>query len=143
VIDDYAHHPTEIAATLSALKKGWLPYQQTQSGTAEPGRLIVLFQPHRYTRTKELFSEFLTVFADADYLFLGEIYSAGEQPIPGITGEILAKAVQHSNAAFFADLEEALPEVVKLLRPGDIVVTMGAGSVTRLAPQILHVLKER
>lgn len=142
VVDDYAHHPTEIAATLAALRQSWLPYQQQKYGLERPGRLVLLFQPHRYSRTKELFGEFLKAFGQADELFLGEIYPAGEEPLPGVSGEVLAAAVQHTQAKFFPDLADALPAIVPRLEKGDIVATLGAGSVGTVARELALILQE-
>ena len=134
VIDDYGHHPTEIKATLAAAK---------QCGFR---KIHVIFQPHRYTRTRDLMEEFTTAFGDADTLYVLDIYAASEKPIEGITaqtlanriGEKSAKPVQH--VASFADAVNAASEVAK---EGDMIVTLGAGSVSQLGPMILEKLKER
>jgi len=134
VIDDYGHHPTEIKATLAAAR---------QCGF---GKIHVIFQPHRYTRTRDLMDEFTTAFADADSLFVLDIYAASEKPIEGITAEILAqkiaeksgKPVQHVSS--FAD---AVNAGTSAAQDGDMILTLGAGSVSQLGPMILEKLKER
>jgi UDP-N-acetylmuramate--alanine ligase len=134
VIDDYGHHPTEIKATLAAAR---------QCGF---GKVHVIFQPHRYTRTRDLIEEFTTAFADTDSLFVLDIYAASEKPIEGITGEILAqrigeksgKPVRYANS--FADAVDAAAAVAQ---DGDMILTLGAGSVSQLGPMILEKLKDR
>jgi UDP-N-acetylmuramate--alanine ligase len=129
VVDDYGHHPTEIRATLAAAR---------QCGH---GRIHVVFQPHRYTRTQQLMEEFTHAFGDADTLHILDIYAASEQPIEGITGESLARAiVQRSGKKVwyipsFADATEA---VVAQARDGDMILTLGAGNISQLGPQILE-----
>jgi UDP-N-acetylmuramate--alanine ligase len=134
VIDDYGHHPTEIKATLAAAR---------QCGFR---KIHVIFQPHRYTRTRDLMEEFTTAFADADSLFVLDIYAASEKPIEGITGEILAqrirektgKAIQYVlSPAAAADAAAAVAE------DGDMILTLGAGSVSQFGPMILDKLKQR
>jgi len=132
VIDDYGHHPTEIRATLSAAR---------QCGF---NHIHVVFQPHRYTRTKALFDEFATAFGDADTLNVLDIYAASEPPIAGVTGEALAKGIQKESerpvryAPIFAD---AIASVAALAKPGDMILTLGAGSVSQLGQQILQALQ--
>jgi UDP-N-acetylmuramate--alanine ligase len=135
VIDDYGHHPREISATLSAVRAGHL-YQGAS------GKLRVIFQPHRYSRTKELLSDFLTCFADADELYISDIYAADEDPIAGISGDILAKTVVHSSAHYTPDLHQTVCDVVSSATPGDIVVTMGAGSISSVARKALDELHQ-
>jgi len=133
VVDDYGHHPTEILATLSAAKNG--------SGGR---RTVVVFQPHRYTRTQELMDEFALSFNNADVLFVTDIYAASEPPIEGITAEILTENIKkygHKNATFIGEVESAADKVVKNLQAGDLVITLGAGSITRLSDEILEKLK--
>jgi len=133
VVDDYGHHPTEILATLSAAKNG--------SGGR---RTVVVFQPHRYSRTKELMSEFALCFNNADVLFVTDIYAASEQPIEGITAEILTENIRqygHKNANYVGDVESAAEKVLPFLQEGDLVITLGAGSITRLSDEILEKLK--
>jgi UDP-N-acetylmuramate--alanine ligase len=134
VIDDYGHHPTEIRATLAAAR---------QCGFH---KIHVVFQPHRYSRTRDLMEEFTTAFADADSLFVLDVYAASEKPIEGVTGEGLArhigeqsgKSVQYASS--FADAVTAAATVAK---DGDMIMTLGAGSVSQLGPMILEKLKER
>jgi len=134
VVDDYGHHPTEILATLSAAKSG--------SGGR---RTVVIFQPHRYSRTKELMNEFALCFNNADVLFVTDIYAASEQPIEDITAEILTENIKkfgHKNANFIGDVESAAEKVLPFLHEGDLVITLGAGSITRLSDEILEKLKQ-
>ena len=133
VVDDYAHHPTEIRATIEAARPGCR-------------RLICIFQPHRYTRTAWFLDEFSRAFSDADLLLLHSVYSAGEVPIPGATSEVLADKIrEHSNIpVFYSDYLFMLEEqVLAICRPGDLIITMGAGDITTLAPGIFSRLQER
>ena len=130
VVDDYGHHPTEIRATLAAAR---------QCGYR---RIHVVFQPHRYTRTRDLMPEFAAAFADADSLYVLDIYAASEKPIEGISGEALAQAVQaggHS-ANYAASFAEAAQSVAACAQPGDMILTLGAGSVSQLGPMILEMI---
>ena len=134
VIDDYGHHPTEILATLAAAKNG--------SGGR---RTVVVFQPHRYTRTQELFDEFALAFNNADVLFVLDIYAASEQPIEGISAEVLTENIRkygHKNATYIGEIETAAEKVIPDLQDGDLLITLGAGTVTRLSDEILEKLKE-
>ena len=134
VVDDYGHHPTEISATLSAAKNG--------SGGK---RTVVVFQPHRYTRTNELMEDFARCFNNADALYLLDIYGASEQPIENVTAEILAGKIEefgHKNVNFIGNIETAAAKVVGDLQAGDLVVTLGAGSITGLSDEILDLLKK-
>jgi UDP-N-acetylmuramate--alanine ligase len=121
--DDYGHHPTEIRATLRALKD------------LGPQRLLVVFQPHRHTRTKHLLEQFATCFKEADLLWLTEIYAAGEPAIPGVSGAVLAEAVRRRGqaAVFCPTVDELPPAVASALRPGDWVLFLGAGNITQAA----------
>jgi len=129
VVDDYGHHPAEIRATLAAARAVW------------PGRRIVVgFQPHRFSRTHALFREFLSAFHDADLLILFEVYPAGEEPIADATGERLAEAIRehgHKAVLYAGQAGEATAEVVSRLRPGDIFLTMGAGDVWKVGEHVL------
>src|SRR6202040_4262952 len=121
VIDDYGHHPTEIRATLAAAR---------QCGFR---RVHVIFQPHRFTRTRDLMDEFATAFADADTLCLLDIYPASERPIEGITAEVLAgriAAAGNGSVAYAPSFSDAVAAVAALAQPGDMVLTLGAGSVS-------------
>lgn len=135
VVDDYGHHPTEILATLSAAKNS--------SGGR---RTVVVFQPHRYTRTSELMDDFVVAFNNADVLLLLDIYAASEAPIEGITAEGLADNIKkfgHKHVTYIGDIDAATPKICDVLRPGDLVITLGAGSVTRLSEEILAELGSR
>jgi UDP-N-acetylmuramate--alanine ligase len=134
VVDDYGHHPTEIRATLAAAR---------QCGYK---RVHVIFQPHRYTRTQDLKAEFATAFADADTLFVLDIYAASEQPIPGVTGEALALEITAKGspvATYLPSFDDAVTAVADVSRPGDLVMTLGAGNVSQLGPLILDKLAAR
>jgi len=128
VVDDYGHHPTEIHATLAAAKQGW------------DRRLVVLFQPHRYTRTRDCFGDFAQAFAQADCVFMTEIYAAGEEPIPGVSGAKLAESIRsagHPSVTFVERKETMLDEVLPHLKPGDLVLTLGAGDIWKTGVGIL------
>jgi UDP-N-acetylmuramate--alanine ligase len=133
VIDDYGHHPTEIRATLSAAR---------QCGFS---RIHVVFQPHRYTRTRDLLREFGSAFNDADSILVLDIYAASELPIPGVTGEIVAAAIQVSgkSARFAPSFEEAARQAAGAASDGDMILTLGAGNVSQLGPQVLEHLRAR
>ena len=132
VVDDYGHHPTEIRATLSALRDAW-----------PARRLIVLFQPHRYSRTKGLLEEFNTAFHEADMLLLTDIYGAGETPIEGISTEVLLDGIkQHGqrHAYYEPTIPGLLDKTMELLAPGDVVLTLGAGNIWQTGEQLLEML---
>jgi UDP-N-acetylmuramate--alanine ligase len=129
VIDDYGHHPTEIRATLAALR--------TRAGAR---RTLVLFQPHRYTRTHHLWDEFCRAFHHADALLVTDVYAAGEEPIEGATGEALAAAISargHQQASYAGDLKTAGARLAEEAREGDVVLTLGAGSVWTAGDEVL------
>ncbi|MCD9188404.1 MAG: UDP-N-acetylmuramate--L-alanine ligase [Pyrinomonadaceae bacterium] len=133
VVDDYGHHPTEITATLSAAKNG-----------SNGRRTVVIFQPHRYSRTKELMAEFALCFNNADVLYVTDIYAASEKPLEGITAETLVENIKkygHKNANYIGDVETAADKVVGNLQSGDLVITLGAGTITRLSDELLEKLK--
>jgi UDP-N-acetylmuramate--alanine ligase len=129
VVDDYGHHPTEIRATLSAARE------------STHGRIHVVFQPHRYSRTRDLLDEFGGAFTDADSVVVLPIYAASEEPLPGITAELLAERVKGPAVQFAPDFSSAIAAVTPLAREGDLVITLGAGSVSQLGPQILSALE--
>jgi UDP-N-acetylmuramate--alanine ligase len=134
LIDDYGHHPAEIRATLEAARG--CGYK----------RLLVLFQPHRYTRTQHLWDDFLRSFNDADILVMTDIYAAGEQPIEGITGEKLAEAISsagHKNVVYSSTLQGGIEYMLREARPGDAVLTIGAGSVGRVTDELALLLDSR
>jgi UDP-N-acetylmuramate--alanine ligase len=135
VIDDYGHHPTEIKATLAALRGAW-----------PKRRLVVLFQPHRYSRTQGLFKEFCTAFHEADILYMSEIYAASESPIEGVTGEALLQGTkQHGQrqAHFVAGVKGLPGAVLPVLQAGDVVLTLGAGNIYQAGEQLLELLQAR
>jgi UDP-N-acetylmuramate--alanine ligase len=132
-LDDYGHHPREIEATIRGLRAGW------------PGRrAIVIFQPHRYTRTRDLLDDFAEVLShDIDTLVLTEVYAAGEEPIAGADGRALARAIRSRGRVepvFVAELEQVPEALAGLLQDQDIVITLGAGSVGALAPELPDLL---
>ncbi|HEU5350649.1 MAG TPA: UDP-N-acetylmuramate--L-alanine ligase [Terracidiphilus sp.] len=129
VVDDYGHHPTEIRATLAAAR---------ECGYAH---IHVVFQPHRYTRTRDLLEEFGAAFAGADTLTVLPIYAASEEPIPGVSAESLVEKIGRPQASFVPDFAAAIRQVCGLARAGDMILTLGAGSVSQLAPQILDALQ--
>jgi UDP-N-acetylmuramate--alanine ligase len=134
VIDDYGHHPTEIRATLDAVRDGW-----------PDKRLIVVFQPHRYSRTMALFDDFKTAFHRADILILTDIYAASEPPIEGVTSETLVDGVkQHGQREVYliSDVNNLPGELKKMAVPGDLVLTLGAGNIVRAGEELLRLLKE-
>jgi UDP-N-acetylmuramate--alanine ligase len=135
VVDDYGHHPTEIKATLAAAKIG-----------SAGRRIVVLFQPHRYSRTQDQMDEFARSFNNADVLFVTDIYAASEDPIEGVTAEALTDAIKrygHKNAEYIGPLEGAAEALRDQLREGDLLITLGAGSVYRVGEQVLGLLRER
>lgn len=134
VIDDYGHHPTEIKATLAAAKD------------STGRRLVVLFQPHRYSRTRDLVDDFAVAFNQADLLFLTDIYAAGEPPIPGVSGERLAHTIQGSGGpplTYVPRKDDLVDKVLPQLKAGDIVLTMGAGDIWKIGRALLERLPEK
>lgn len=134
VIDDYGHHPTEIKATLAALRDAW-PRR----------RLVVLFQPHRYSRTQGLFKEFCTAFHEADLLVLTSIYAASEQPISGVSAEKLQVAIKEhgqKHVLYVEDIQQMPEKVIPVLCDGDIVLTLGAGNIYQIGEKILELLSD-
>ena len=129
VIDDYGHHPTEIRVTLEAAKR-----------YAGGGNLLVIFQPHRYSRTKAFTDQFADALAIADSVWLLEIYAASEQPITGVTSANIAKLIPH--AKFEPNFISVIDEVARVAKPGDVIITLGAGDVSSLGPLILSALEE-
>jgi UDP-N-acetylmuramate--alanine ligase len=144
VFDDYGHHPTEIKATLKAAKEGLLLKQNTELSMQQAGRLFVLFQPHRYTRTRDLMDEFATSFRDADFLILLDVYSAGERPIEGINSATLLEQIKkngRNNALFVKNKDEAINHIISNMRKGDLLLTLGAGDVWKVGDEILRRLR--
>jgi len=129
VVDDYGHHPTEIGATLAAARESC------------KGRIHVVFQPHRYTRTRDLLEEFGGAFVNADTVIVLPIYAASEEPIAGVTAEVLAGSIVGPHVEFAPDFGLAVKRAVSAARDGDMILTLGAGSVSHLAPEILAALK--
>ena len=130
IVDDYGHHPTEIAAALAAAR-------------GLNRRVVVAFQPHRYTRTARLMNAFGPALAGADHIVLTDIYAAGEDPIPGVTIEVLAAAIRQSVAAtvdVVARLDNVVPALLRVARPGDVVMTLGAGSIGVVPEQLIEAL---
>jgi len=134
VVDDYGHHPAEIKATLAAARQGW-----------PERRIVAAFQPHRYTRTHELFDDFVTAFYDADVLILTDIYAAGEQPIEGATTERLADEIQRhgqKDVTWIADRELIPEHLAGVVKEGDIVITLGAGNIWQQGEKLVTMLEE-
>jgi UDP-N-acetylmuramate--alanine ligase len=124
VLDDYGHHPTEIRAVLDTVKRVW-----------PKRRVVVAFQPHRYTRTQALMEEFLAAFYQADLLLVTEIYAAGESPIPGVEGQVLAEAIRrrgHREVHFIGNKSQWQDHLKGLLKDGDLFLTLGAGNIWEL-----------
>ena len=135
VVDDYGHHPTEIRATLDAVREGW-----------PEKRLVVAFQPHRYSRTQGLFDEFVTAFHRADVLVLTDIYPASEAPIAGVTAQALQEAIQkhgQRNTFYIPGLIDSPAELLPLLQENDLLLTLGAGNIVRTGEQVLHLIAEK
>jgi UDP-N-acetylmuramate--alanine ligase len=132
LIDDYGHHPTELAATLEAIRQGW------------PQRRIVLaFQPHRYTRTRDLLDDFARVLANVDALIVTEVYAAGEAPIAGADAKSICRAVRSHGRVepLYVERVDELPRtLIQIARDGDVIVTMGAGSIGALAAELPNAL---
>jgi len=131
LVDDYGHHPAEIEATLAAARQAYA------------GRVLVAFQPHRYTRTQLLFEDFTRAFNDADDLVVTDVYAAGEPFIPGATGEALARSIArhgHRRVRYLADRAAIVDHLASSARPGDVVIALGAGDVNRLLPDVRRAL---
>ncbi len=134
VFDDYGHHPTEIKATLRAAKSGWRR------------RIVVLFQPHRYTRTKALFDEFLTAFYEADVLVITDIYPAGEEEIEGVHARRLFEGIRehgHRDVHYISDRHDILQYLSAVIVPGDLVITLGAGDIWRVGEDLIEELRRK
>jgi UDP-N-acetylmuramate--alanine ligase len=133
VVDDYGHHPTEVKATLAAARLS--PYR----------RIHVLFQPHRFSRTKYLLEDFGTAFHQADDLYLLDIYAASEPSLNGVSAEGLLKKIRsygHRSAHYVPTIEEGIAAIAASAQPGDLIITLGAGSVSQAADKILDRLRE-
>jgi len=132
LLDDYGHHPTEIMATLKTVKECW-----------PDRRLVVAFQPHRYTRTRALLDRFAISFNDADILVVSPIYPAGEKPIEGVTAEGLAQSIRdhgHKDVIYCPEQEDMVPTLMGLVGPGDLVMTLGAGNIHREGDRLFEAL---
>jgi UDP-N-acetylmuramate--alanine ligase len=132
VVDDYAHHPTEIKAALSAIRN------------LKFSRLIVVFQPHRYTRTKLLLDEFGRCFDSADYLIITDIYPAGEPPQEGITAGLICDKIKENSPdqkVHFLPKQEITGHILKMIKPGDLLITLGAGDITKISDELVDELK--
>lgn len=128
LVDDYGHHPREVAAVIKAVRDGW-----------PERRLVMVYQPHRYTRTRDLYEDFVEVLSSVDALVLLEVYSAGEEPIPGADSRHLCRSIRARGAIepIFVETIEGVPAIIKdLVRAGDLVITQGAGNVGALAPEL-------
>jgi UDP-N-acetylmuramate--alanine ligase len=133
IVDDYGHHPTEVQATLAGARRAF------------GRRLVVAFQPHRYTRTHDLFTEFATSFNDADVLFVSSVYAAGEEPIPGATADALVEAIQahgHRDVTLVEKRTELARALLPRLREGDLVLTLGAGDITQVGPELAELIRQ-
>jgi UDP-N-acetylmuramate--alanine ligase len=129
VVDDYGHHPVEIMATLKAARTGW------------KRRVVAVFQPHRYTRTQTLFHDFLTAFYDADLLILTDIYPAGEERIEGVEARALFEGLRehsHKDVTYIADKKEIVEHLLRVITPGDLVITLGAGDIWQVADELVR-----
>ena len=135
VVDDYGHHPTEVAATLAAAAD--LPFK----------RIVCVFQPHRYSRTQALAAEFGRAFDDADVLRVMDVFSAGEMPVPGVSGKTIVEAVRHTgnvtDVAYVPNRKRLIENLCDLVRPGDLLITQGAGDVTAIGPAFIEAMRER
>jgi UDP-N-acetylmuramate--alanine ligase len=132
VVDDYGHHPRELAATIAAAREGW-----------PERRLVLAFQPHRYSRTRDSFEDFVAVLSTVDALVLTEVYAAGEAPIPGADGRALSRAVRTRGQVdpVFVETPAELPELlVGMAQPGDVILVMGAGDIGAVAAALPEVL---
>jgi len=134
VMSDYGHHPTEIRATLRAARECFAD---------QVNRIVVLFQPHRYSRTKHCWQEYLTCFKEADHLVLTDIYAASEIPIEGVSGDILAKSVDHEHVEYVASIDEVPALLSPKLAPNDLLICLGAGSVGSMPERFLELLAHR
>jgi UDP-N-acetylmuramate--alanine ligase len=128
IVDDYGHHPVEIMATLKAARTGWVK------------RIVAVFQPHRYTRTQALFKDFLTAFYDADVLILTDIYPAGEDRIEGVEAKALFEGLReygHKDVTYLGDKKEIVEYLLRIISPGDLVITLGAGDIWQVSDELV------
>ena len=132
VIDDYAHHPTEVQATLNAARKGWTDR-----------RIIAVFQPHLYSRTQDLYKEFGLSFSDAEVLIITDVYPSREKPIEGVTGKLISDTAEqygHKNVIYVEDKNNVPDTLKEIVEPGDIVITMGAGDIYKYGESFAEIL---
>ena len=135
LVDDYGHHPTEIAATLAAARAGW-----------PEKRVVLVFQPHRYTRTRDLMDDFASVLSEADVAIVLEVYAAGEDPIAGADGRAIARATRTRGSiepVFVKSLDELQPVLESVLADGDLVLLMGAGDIGAYAASLPELLARK
>ena len=135
IIDDYGHHPTEIIATLKAAKCSF-----------PDKRIIVAFQPHRYSRVKALIKEFGQAFQYADKVIITDIYAAGESPIPSISGQSIVSEILNNcqnDVTYLPNIEDLVKTLKNIAKPGDLVITMGAGSITKIGPLLLQSISQK
>jgi UDP-N-acetylmuramate--alanine ligase len=130
LFDDYGHHPIEIRATLQSLR-----------GAFPNRRIVTLFQPHRFSRTRDLFQEFTQAFDDTDLLYLAEIYPAGEKPIVGISSRALYDTMVNQKVFYHSDNSQLISSVVNGVQPGDVILTLGAGDITKVGHELVKKLK--
>ncbi len=133
VVDDYAHHPTEIEATLKGARSGWRK------------RIVCVFQPHLYSRTRDFHKEFGRSFFDSDILIITDVYPAREEPIPGVSGELIylaAKEYGHKSAFYIPQKEEVAPFLLKIVKENDMVITMGAGDIHKTGTELLKLISD-
>jgi UDP-N-acetylmuramate--alanine ligase len=134
LVDDYGHHPAEVQATLAAARHAFSK------------RVIVAFQPHRYTRTELLFEDFARAFNEADFVFVSDIYAAGETPISGVSAEKLAESMRrhgHRRAEYVADRGRLVERLIEVAKPGDAVIALGAGDINKVLKPVMSALAER
>ncbi len=134
VVDDYGHHPTEIIATLKAARNGW------------DKRIVVVFQPHRYSRTQALYDEFMTAFNESDHLVVMDVYAASEDPIPGVEGADLATGIAghgHKDVHYIADADAVVEHLKQTVTADDLVLTLGAGNVWRVGEALINELEKK
>jgi UDP-N-acetylmuramate--alanine ligase len=132
VIDDYGHHPTEITVTLKAARN-----------LAGPGRVIVIFQPHRYSRTAAFANQFSSSLSLADFTYLLEVYAASENPISGVSSLLIARGMKAEQVKFEPSMLQVVSDVANMAKSGDLILTLGAGDVSSLGDPILQALASR
>lgn len=135
IIDDYAHHPSEVTATLNAARKGWPKH-----------RIVAVFQPHLYSRTRDLYREFARSFLQADILVITDVYPAREEPIPGIDGKLIAdtaRSLGHRNVHYVAKKQDLPAYTSNILKAGDMVITLGAGDIWKYGEQVIDIISEK